>query len=194
MVTPDGLHAGCCLNHGAGDGRDASMGRETEPPLPAHRLILVEGTSDRVALETLARRRGLDCPAIVVLGGAHAVANHARRMPGGVELVALCDAREERVFRRAVARVHVCNPDLEGELIRALGPERVLRIIDAEGELASFRTLQRQPAQRRRPLEAQLLRFLAGRAGNKERYARLLVEALDLDRAPAALDATLGRR
>jgi hypothetical protein len=125
---------------------------------------------------------------------AHAVGNHARRAPRGVELVGLCDAREERVFRRAVARVHVCNPDLEGELIRALGPERVLRIIDAEGELASFRTLQRQPAQRSRPLEAQLRRFLAGRAGNKERYARLLVEALDLDRAPAALDAALGRR
>jgi hypothetical protein len=194
MVTPDGLHAGCCLNHGAGAGRDPRMRRENEPPLSAGRLILVEGTSDRIALETLARRRGLDRPAIVVLGGAHAVGNHARRAPRGVELVGLCDAREERVFRRAVARVHVCNPDLEGELIRALGPERVLRLIDAEGERASFRTLQRQPAQRRRPLEAQLLRFLAGRAGNKERYARLLVEALDLDRAPAALDAALGRR
>jgi hypothetical protein len=54
--------------------------------------------------------------------------------------------------------------------------------------------LRWQPAQRRRPLEAQLLRFLGGRVGNKERYARLVVEALDLDRAPAALDAALGRR
>lgn len=167
---------------------------ETEPTLSAGRLILVEGPSDRIALETLARRRGLDRPAIVVLGGAHAVGHRARRTPRSVELVGLCDAAEERVFRRAVARVHVCDPDLEGELIRALGPERALRIVDAEGELASFRTLQRQPAQRQRPLEAQLLRFLAGRAGNKERYARLLVEALDLDRAPAALDAALGWR
>ncbi len=167
------------------------MRRQTELPVSVGRLILVEGTSDRIALETLARRRGLDRPAIVVLGGAHAVGNHARRAPPGVELVGLCDAREERVFRRALTRVHVCNPDLEGELIRALGPERVLRIIDAEGERASFGTLQRQPAQRPRPLEAQLLRFLAGRAGNKERYARLLVEALELDRAPAALDAAL---
>lgn len=164
-----------------------------EPTLSAGRLILVEGTSDRIALETLARRRGLDRPAIVVLGGAHAVGNHALRAPPSVELVGLCDANEEPVFRRAVARVHVCNPDLEGELIRALGPERVLQIIDGEGELASFRTLQRQPAQRPRPLEAQLRRFLSGRAGNKDRYARLLVAALDLDRAPAALDAALGR-
>ena len=168
------------------------MPRETEPPLSAGRLILVEGTSDRTALETLARRRGLASPEIVVLGGAHAVARHARRAPRGVELVGLCDAGEERVFRSALARVHVCDPDLESELIRALGPERVLAILDAEGELSSFHTLQRQPAQRRRPVEAQLVRFLAGRAGNKERYARLMVEALDLERAPAALDAALG--
>jgi len=177
-----------------GAGLDPTIRREPDPPLSAGGLVLVEGTSDLIALETLARRRGVDRPTIVVLGGARAVGNHARRAPRNVELVGLCDAREERVFRRAVALVHVCNPDLEGELIRALGPERVLRIIDAEGELASFRTLQRQPAQRGRPLEAQLLRFLAGRAGNKERYARLLVEALDLDRAPAALDAALGCR
>jgi hypothetical protein len=45
------------------------MRREPEPPFFTGRLILVEGASDRVALETLARRRGLDCPAIVVLGG-----------------------------------------------------------------------------------------------------------------------------
>src|SRR5690242_19026937 len=121
------------------------MHRETGAPLSAGRLILVEGSSDRTALETLARRRGLDRPSIVVLGGAHAVGNHARRAPRSVELVGLCDAGEERVFRRALARVHVCDPDLEGELIRALGPERVVRIIEAEGELASFRTLQVQP-------------------------------------------------
>ena len=93
-----------------------------------------------------------------------------------------------------MAQVHVCTPDLEGELIRALGLERVQQIIDSEGELTSFRRLQRQPALRRRALEAQLGRFLAGRAGNKERYARLLVEALDLERVPAALDAVLARR
>ena len=162
------------------------------PSLPTRRTILVEGASDRVALETLARRRGLEPPSIVVLGGVHAVRNHASRAPAGVELVGLCDAGEAAVFRRALARVHVCDPDLEGELIRALGPERVVGIIEGEGELASFRTLQRQPAQRTRTLEAQLVRFLGGRSGNKERYARLLVEALDLDRVPAVLDAVIG--
>ncbi len=128
-----------------------------------------------------------------MLGGAHAIRRFAGQAPRDAELVALCDAREEPTFRRVVAQVHVCTPDLEGELIRALGLERVQRIIESEGELASFRTLQRQPALRRRALEAQLGRFLAGRAGNKERYARLLVEALDLERVPAPLDAVLAR-
>jgi len=155
------------------------------------RLILVEGASDRAALETLARRRGLE-PEIVVLGGAYAVGNYVRAASAAVELVGLCDAREEEIFRRVLEQVHVCAPDLEGELIRALGSERVEQIIDAEGELASFRTLQKQPAQRGQRLEAQLNRFLGGRSGNKERYARRFTEALDLDRVPAPLDAVLG--
>lgn len=129
-----------------------------------------------------------------MLGGAHAIRTFVGQAPRDAELVALCDAGEEQIFRRVVAQVHVCAPDLEGELIRALGLERVQQIIDSEGELTSFRRLQRQPALRRRALEAQLGRFLAGRAGNKERYARLLVEALDLERVPAALDAVLARR
>src|SRR5262249_57623568 len=107
-------------------------------------------------------------------------------------VVGLCDAREERIFRRVLEQVHVCTPDIEGELIRALGSARVEQIIDAEGELASFRTLQKQPAQRGRPLEAQLSRFLGARSGNKERYARLFTEALDVDRVPAPLAAVLG--
>jgi hypothetical protein len=155
------------------------------------RRILVEGDSDRIALETLAHRRGLVAPEIVVLGGAHAVGRYVRRAHEA-GLVGLCDTNAAPIFRRALARVHVCDPDLEGELIRALGVDRVLQIIDGEGELASFRTLQRQPAQRAQPISAQLGRFLGGRAGNKERYARLFALALDLDRVPAPLDLVLG--
>ena len=154
----------------------------------------MEGASDRVALVTLARRRDLEPPEIIVLGGAYAVGSYVRHAPHHAGLVGLCDAKEAPTFRRFLARVHVCDPDLEGELIRALGVDRVQRIIEAEGELASFRTLQRQPAQRARPIEAQLGRFIGGRSGNKERYARLLVEALDLDRVPAALNLIFGRR
>jgi hypothetical protein len=150
------------------------------------RLILVEGESDRVALETLARRLGLERPEIVVLGGAHAIASFVALAPKDSELVGLCDRKEEPVFRRVLHEVHVCDPDLEGELIRALGTERVLQLIDA-----SFATLQKQPAWRGMPLEQQLSRYLSGRSGNKLRYARVFVESLDLDRVPPPLLAVL---
>ena len=150
------------------------------------RLILVEGESDRVALETLARRLGLERPEIVVLGGAHAIAGFVALAPKDSELVGLCDRKEEPVFRRVLHEVHVCDPDLEGELIRALGTERVRQLIDA-----SFATLQKQPAWRGMPLEQQLSRYLSGRSGNKLRYARLFVESLDLDRVPPPLLAVL---
>ena len=55
----------------------------------------------------------------------------------------------------------------------------------------SLRILQRQPAQRGRTAEEQLHRFLGTRSGRKSIYARLLVEALDLDAVPAPLDAVL---
>jgi hypothetical protein len=39
----------------------------------------------------------------------------------------------------------VCVDDLEDDLIRAVGAERVERIVEAEGQLGPFRTLQKQP-------------------------------------------------
>jgi hypothetical protein len=57
--------------------------------------------------------------------------------------------------------------------------------------MGSFRTFQRQPAQRGRPVEAQLRRFMGTRSGRKVRYGRLLVEALDLTRVPRPLDGVL---
>jgi hypothetical protein len=64
----------------------------------------------------------------------------------------------------------------------------VERIIDAEGELSSFQTFQKQPAKRGLILEEQLWRFMWNR---KIRYAPLLVNALDLGRVPRPLDAVL---
>jgi hypothetical protein len=187
-----------------------------EPPSDsihdASALVLVEGVSDKVALETLAERRGRDLESegvlVVPIGGAQALANVLRRIrpqERGVRLAGLCDAREERGFRRAAERAglgsdltrdtmellgfYVCDPDLEGELIRALGADDVERIIDAQGRLDAFRTFQRQPAWRGRDVEAQLWRFLGQR---KIRYARLLVEALDLAGVPRPLDRVLG--
>jgi hypothetical protein len=65
--------------------------------------------------------------------------------------------------------------------------------VDAQGDLRSFRTLQRQPAWDGRPREQQLRRFFGSGARRKIRYARLLVDALDLEHVPRPLDRVLTR-
>jgi hypothetical protein len=177
-------------------------------------VILVEGTSDRVALETLAERRGRRLQAegvsVVPMGGATNIARFLDRFgPCGldVRLAGLCDVAEEGYFRRGLERAGfgaglsraemealgfpVCVADLEDELIRSLGAAAVERVIDAQRELGSFRTLQRQPAQQGRSIEDQLRRFMGTRSGRKSSYARLLVHALDLSRVPPPLDRAL---
>jgi hypothetical protein len=171
-------------------------------------VILVEGHSDRVALETLAGRRGRDLARegveIVAIGGAHAIRNALQRF-GDANVRGLCDAGEERHFMRAVVGAEVdraelerrgffvCDGDLEDELIRALGIAAVEDVLAANGDLDGFRAFQHQPAQRTRTHDAQLHRFFGTTSGRKAEYARLLVEALDLERVPYALDAVLGR-
>jgi hypothetical protein len=169
--------------------------------------VLVEGTSDEIALRTLAERRGRDLAgegvAIVAMGGAQSIGRFLDRFgPRGLDvpLAGLCDAGEEHEFRRAVDRAgmdwlgfYVCVLDLEDELIRSLGVAAVQEIVEAQGELGSFRTLQKQPAWRGRPVEDQLRRFMGSGGRRKIRYARLLVEALGLDRVPRPLDEVLAR-
>ena len=82
----------------------------------------------------------------------------------------------------------MCVEDLENELVRSAGSAAVEEVIAAEGELASFRTFQKQPAKRALPYEEQLWRFMWNR---KARYAPLLVQALDLGRVPRPLDGVL---
>ena len=98
----------------------------------------------------------------------------------------LCDEREAHLFERVLDDVHVCRPDLEAEVIRALGVDRALELVDA-----SFATLQKQPAQRGRPVEAQLHRWLRSINERSKRYLPLFVEALDVERIPAPLLAVL---
>jgi hypothetical protein len=64
-------------------------------------------------------------------------------------------------------------------------------LLDANGDLGSFRTLQGQVAWRGQTQYAQLRRFLGSAARRKLCYARLLVEAVDSDRVPRPLDAVL---
>ena len=59
---------------------------------------------------------------------------------------------------------YVCVADLEDELIRSLGAAAVERVVDAQGDLRSFRTLQKQAAWQERSTEEQLRRFLGSGA------------------------------
>ena len=179
-------------------------------------VVLVEGISDQIAVETLAARRGRDLAAgrtvVVPTGGVHAMARYLTQFGpagAGLKLAGLCDSGEEDVLRRGLVRAgigsaesrtemerlgfYVCVEDLEDELIRAIGAAQVEALIDSQADLGSFRSLQGQPEWRGQPAGAQLRRFLGSGSTRKLRYARLLAGAVDLDRLPHPLDALLAR-
>jgi hypothetical protein len=174
-------------------------------------VILVEGISDARAIEALAARRGRDLEAedvsVVPIGGAHAIGRALERYgPHGldVRLAGLYDVGEERAFARGLERAglgknldraglealgfYACDPDLEHELVRAIGPDGVAGIVEREGELGRFDTFRKQLAKRDLPFEEQLWGFMWNR---KIRYAPLLVAELDLERVPRPLDGVL---
>lgn len=188
--------------------------RALERARDSRAIVLVEGISDQIALETLAARRGRNLVgegiSVVPIGGAQAIQHFLTRFgPQGsdVRLAGLCDAGEEELFRRSLERAgfgsqltrfdmerlgfHVCVVDLEDELIRALGASSVEAVLDSQGDLGSFRTFQKQPAWRGQRIERQLRRFMGSADRRKLRYARLLVEALDLCAIPRPLDGVL---
>jgi hypothetical protein len=140
-----------------------------------------------VAIEALAERRGVDTDAmgvsLVPIGGAQAIGRYlAVFVPQGLKLAGLCDAAEVGDFARELERAglgsnltrenmeqlgfFVCVEDLEDELIRAHGAAAVEQVIEAEGDLGPFRTLQKQPAWEGRPVEEQLRRFM-GSGGSR---------------------------
>ncbi len=84
-----------------------------------------------------------------------------------------------------------CVADLEDELTRALGFDRVMEVIEAHGDLPAFRILQRQPAHRDSTDERRLQRFWGTTGGRKTAYAAHFVEALDLAAVPRPLDRLL---
>jgi hypothetical protein len=179
-------------------------------------VVLVEGLSDCFALETAARRTGIDLRHegvdVLPMGGATNLPRFLTTFgPTGraARLAGLCDRGEEGVFARCLERAgladrvdravmeslgfFVCERDLEDELIRALGPARVEEVIEGEGELDSLRRLQQMPQHRGRAPSAHLHRFIGVRAGRKHRYAPLLVEALDEGALPRPIAALLTR-
>ena len=169
--------------------------------LTAATVVLVEGESDALAVGAAARRCGIDLAAssveVQAMGGASNVGRFVEGLADTVRLVGLCDAGEQAQFAVALAGTgspwFVCDRDLEDELIRALGLDRVEAIIAAEGELASLRKLQQMPYHRGGDLGDQVRRFLACRSGRKARYAPVLVEALEPGDLPAPLLGLLDR-
>jgi hypothetical protein len=125
----------------------------------------------------------------------------------GVQLAGLYDLGEEAVFGRALEHAgfgpdltrtdierlgfYVCVTDLEDELIRALGTEAVEGLLRANDDLHRFRTLQQMPEWRDRETGEQLRRFMGSGGRRKIRYARILVDALDLEHVPRPLDRVL---
>ena len=192
----------------------AAAAHALAPSVDPRTVVLVEGISDQVALQALAERRGRDLAAegvaVVPMGGAGNIRRFLELFgPRGldVRLAGLCDAREEGDFRRGLERAgfgsnlrrvdmealgfYVCVADLEAELIRCLGAARVEQVVEAQGELGSFRTFQQQPAWQGRSSQDQLRRFIGTHRGRKIRYARLLVDALELTSMPRPLDRVL---
>lgn len=188
-------------------GSEESRLLATELARDVSSVILVEGVSDATAVETLATRQGtgLEGLSVIPMGGVTNVAKFLRILgPSGLglRLAGLCDIDREEHFRQALARggydrvdsvqtmaqagFFVCVRDLEDELIRALGHDRVLEILEEQDDARLFRTFQNQPAQRVRTLERQLRRFFGTTAGRKERYAKILVDGLG-DRVPQPL-------
>lgn len=163
-------------------------------------VVLVEGISDAIALEVIATRWGRSLSdagaAVVPMGG---VTNLGRFVPlfADVAVAGLYDiGAEEHVRRTLEAKTgerdltrsrledlgfYACVDDLEDEFIRSLGPAAVERIIEEEGQIKSFRTMQREPHYRGRPRALQLRRFV-GRW--RYRYARLFAEAVAVEDVP----------
>lgn len=173
-------------------------------------MVLVEGWSDQAAVEALAYRMSIPLQAsgtvVLPMGGATNVGHFVIRFGQrgrGLRLAGLYDLAEESHVLRALADdqgtgtadrddaerlgFFVCAEDLEDEMIRGLGTDAVQTLIAAEGELPSFRRFQAQPQQARRPLHAQLRRFIGTRSGRKIRYGGLLANSLELPSIPRPL-------
>jgi predicted ATP-dependent endonuclease of OLD family len=175
--------------------------------------ILVEGLSDVLAVEAMARRMGRDLDAegiaIVDLGGAGGLEAHLKRLvPAGVALVGLCDVDHERRWARRLERAglgedldrermealgfFVCDRDLEDELLRALGVDAAEKLIAEQGDLRSFQTLTKQPYHRDGVRHEQLRRFFTSKSSRKS-YIPLLVEALEPGAEPRPLREVVAR-
>ena len=176
----------------------------------ASTVVLVEGESDRRAVLARARRLDHDLgsagAAVVAMDGVTNLRHHLAELDGRPtppRLLGLYDVGEAATVARMLASAgrpdaassadleaqgfFACSLDLEDELIRAAGPAAIEAVLAVHHDLTRFRVFQRQPAQRERPIEAQLHRFAGTAAGRKTWFAADVVEVLPLDRVPRGM-------
>ncbi|HWC22466.1 MAG TPA: hypothetical protein VG502_09225 [Flexivirga sp.] len=182
-------------------------------PAPDRKVVLLEGVSDVAALTAVAATRGVDLSDVHVvdLGGVTNVRRELIELHRGavdLEILGLCDAPEVRFVEQALNEVgytvrdasdlsaygfFICRADLEEELIRALGTEHTVAVIEQLGLDMKLATLRQQPAWQDRPLAEQLHRFCGVASGRKELLAGALAAALDPDHIPEPLQALIDR-
>ncbi|WP_188837684.1 hypothetical protein [Flexivirga endophytica] len=177
------------------------------------KIVLLEGISDVAAVTAVATTYGVDLGAVELVD-LHGVTN-VRRELGELhraaeerEILGLCDAPETRFVEQALNEVgcvvrdvsdlsaygfFVCHADLEEELIRALGADRTIDVIEQLGLDAKLATLRQQPAWLDRPLTEQLHRFCGVASGRKELLAGALATALGPGETPAPLRCLVER-
>lgn len=175
--------------------------------------VLLEGGSDVAAVRVLALRAGIDLNRVrlVDLGGvtnAYREMLRARQRWPMADVLGLCDAGEADVVVRALRRhgrsvrdatdlpsygFFVCVRDLEDELIRALGDDGAVAVIDRIGLRGKLATLRGQQAWRDRPLAEQLHRFCGIASGRKAVVAQAFAEALAPEELPEPLRLLVDR-
>jgi len=174
--------------------------------VPKPITILVEGDSDKAAVEALAPRYGVELGTeeleVVVMGGAgNAERFIAERAAAGHRVGGIYDEAEERFFARALNRQEgedltrqgffACRRDLEDELVRALGVVAVTELLEGKGDLAGFRSFQNQDHHRADEAGEQLRRFISANGARKRTYAAAMADAVPLETLPEPLEGLL---
>jgi len=176
----------------------------------ARSVILVEGPSDKLALQAAAEKLSKDLDSrgasIIELDGANTLATFLKlvgKTGFDLPIYALCDADKESLWRSTLQSAGygtletradleafgflVADRDLEDELIRALGVARVKAAITNEGDDSAWATFQKQGTQRGLPELEQLRNFIQVRTARKVQYAPVLVDLLQLHEVPNCL-------
>lgn len=164
--------------------------------------LLVEGESDKAAVVTVLPRFGIDLEAehitVTVINGA---GNFGRAIPEAVKLGhrvgGMYDEAEAHFVSDALNRYpgedltrqgfFACCPDLELELVGAVGHVETAALLDTHGDLKTFRNFQDQPKYKDAEVTEQLRRYIGANGARKAKYAAIMAEAVDFEAMPEPL-------